>query len=104
MAKLLVIFFKALNRLLHQPGKVFLMCLTIAFVSLILEGSLFHLWSLHRDGQGIKNKIESLKSENIKLSMKIDKVLDPTFLELEARNQFDLVNQGDLVFVFSERE
>ena len=32
------------------------------------------------------------------------KARDPVFLEKEARDRFDLVSEGDLVFVFSEEE
>ena len=34
--------------------------------------------------------------------MKVSQVKDPKFLELEARNEFNLVNPGDLVFIFSD--
>ena len=77
-------------------------CGTLAFVSLIFEGTLFQLWSLHKGHGEIQQKIAQLKVESKALGLKIDKTSDPSFLEMEARNQFDLANEGDLIFVFSE--
>ena len=97
----LVGFFKGLNNLLHQPTKVLVLCVVTIFFSLIVEGSLFQLWNLHRDHREIKHKISKIKTENLELEMKIAKASDPSFLEFQARNQFNLVEEGDLVFIFS---
>lgn len=98
----LVRFFQWLNDLMHHPLKVIMLCLGLAFASLVVEGSLLQLWSLHRDHEDLGRRISRMQEESQKLAMKIQKATDPSFIELEARNRFDLVNEGDLIFVFSD--
>lgn len=62
------------------------------------------MWSLNRDQTSIQEKIEILQAKNTELKNRLKKVKDPAFLEREARDRFDLVSEGDLVFVFSEEE
>lgn len=91
-----------LNRLMHQPFTVLVICLGILFSSLIIEGSLFQLWGMHKDLSELRNKISSVKGENQHLEQKIQNVQRLENLELEVRDQLDLVEKGDLIFVFSE--
>jgi len=100
----LIGFFRGLNQLLQAPQKVIWICLGLITLNLVLDGSLFRLWSLHRDHTSIREKIEILKSKNQELKVRLKKAKDPAFLEREARDRFDLVSEGDLVFVFSEEE
>ena len=102
MSRLLVTIFTWIHDQLHSPLKVLTVCILVAFVSLVVEGSLFHLWSLHRNSSQLSRKISRLEAENRRLDMKIEKVSDPNYLELEVRDQFDYVQEGDLVFVFTE--
>lgn len=99
---ILVRFFQWLNDLMHYPLKVFLICLGFAFASLVLEGSLFQLWSLHRDHAEFEKRISQIRKESKELQMKIAKTSDPAYVELEARNRLDMAGQGDLIFIFSE--
>ncbi len=101
---LLVGFFRGLNRLLHSPLKVVWLCLALVVLNLGLDGSWLHLWTLHSDFQNIQSGIHSLEQQNSKLRMQLARAKDPAFLEREARDRFDLVSEGDLVFVFSEEE
>jgi cell division protein FtsB len=87
---------------LNRPLKVLLVCAALIFVNLILEGSLLRLWSLHREKDGLVKKQAELRQESHELSLKLEKASDPSFLEREARDRFDLVSEGDLVFVFSD--
>ena len=97
-------FFHALNSLLHSPQKVIAVCLVLILLNLVVDGSLLRWWSLHRDYNQIQEKIQTLQQQNAKLKMQLQKAEDPAFLEREARDRFDLVSEGDLVFVFSEEE
>ncbi len=76
-------------------------CMAFAFVHLVLDGTLLRLWALHRDQGLIQNKISDLLLESEKLQIKIDQSFDPNFIEQQARDRFDLVSEGELVFVFS---
>jgi cell division protein FtsB len=71
-------------------------------LNLVLDGSLFRLWSLHRDYVNIEQDIHVLQTQNGELKQRLAKAKDPAFLEREARDRFDLVKEGDLVFVFTE--
>jgi cell division protein FtsB len=100
----LVGFFRGLNHLLQAPQKVIWICLGLVVLNLVIDGSLFRLWGLHRDYRAIQEKIQTVEQKNAKLRMQLQKAKDPAFLEREARDRFDLVSEGDLVFVFSEEE
>lgn len=81
-----------------------LICLGLLVLNGVIDGSLFRLWSLHRDNVSIREKIVVLKDKNEEMKVRLKKAKDPAFLEREARDRFDLVSEGDLVFVFSEEE
>jgi cell division protein FtsB len=95
-------FYGSIGRLLQNPLQVFWVCLMLAFTNCVLDGSLLRLWSLHRDSSQLQTQVLALKNENIKMKSMIKAASDPAFIEREARNRFDLVEQGDLVFVFTE--
>ena len=73
-------------------------------LNLVLDGSLFRLWKLHRDFNQLTTDITSLQGQHMQLKTQLTKAKDPAFMEREARDRFDLVNEGDLVFVFSDDE
>lgn len=100
----LVGFFQSLNHLLQSPQKVIWLCLGLVVLNLVFDGSLFRLWGLHRDLTNIQENIQTLEQQNAKLKTQLQRAKDPAFLEREARDRFDLVSEGDLVFVFSEEE
>lgn len=100
----LIGFFRGLNNLLHTPQKVIWICLGLIVLNLVLDGSLFRLYSLHTDYRTLQKNIQTLEQQNSKLSLQLKKASDPAFLEQVARDRFDLVSEGDLVFVFSEEE
>ena len=104
MRSFLIGFFRGLNNLLHAPQKVIVVCLALVILNLVIDGSLFRWWSLHRDYKVIQQNIQSLEIQNTKLKSQLQKAKDPIFMEREARDRFDLVSEGDLVFVFSEEE
>lgn len=95
-------FFRALRDFLYEPQKVILVCCGMAFANLVLDGSLFELWSLHHEEEKIEQRIQELKTQTQKINAKIQKASDPAFIEKEARSRFDLVGEDELVFVFSE--
>jgi cell division protein FtsB len=97
-------FFRALNHLLQKPQKVIWICLSLVVLNLVIDGTLFRLISLYRDHDEIQAGIATLEKQNSILREQLKRVNDPAFLEREARDRFDLVSEGDLVFVFSEEE
>ncbi len=52
--------------------------------------------------KNIAKKITVLQAKNDAIDLKIKQTSDPNFLEFEIRDQFDFVEKGDLVFIFSD--
>jgi len=73
-------------------------------LSLVLEGSLYQLWNLNKDQKILLSKIAKVQADTLKIQSKIKRVSDPRFLELEVRDQLDYANNGDLIFVFSDKQ
>ena len=104
MSRLLVKLFTGIHDILHQPKKVFIACLSFALFSLVFQGGFLQLWGLHSDQKRLTSKINKIQQDTDILNAKIERVLDPNFLELEVRNQLDYAEEGDLIFVFSDSE
>lgn len=89
-------------QLLNQPLKVFWICASICFASVILDGSFIRLWSLHREATALEKKIQAAKGNAQTIALKIKEAQQPAYIERQARDQLDLVKEGDLVFVFAD--
>ncbi len=88
--------------LLHRPYRVFWICTAVVVTSLIVDGTLFQLWSLSRDHSRIQRKMMQSRERATELEYQIHEAQQPEYIERQARDQFDLVREGDLVFVFSD--
>ncbi len=73
-----------------------------ALVGVVLDGTAFRLWSLKRDHEILKRRILEVRERSHQLAFRIQKSQDLGFIERAARDQFDLVKEGDLVFIFSD--
>lgn len=89
-------------QLLNQPLKVFWICAAVCFASVILDGSFIRLWSLHKEASALEEKIIAAKERYKQTEFKLQEAQSPQFIERQARDQLDLVKEGDLVFVFAE--
>lgn len=67
-----------------------------------MDGSFIQLWSLHREQARLESRIVDSKARLKHLEFRIDEAQQPQFIERQARDQFDLVKEGDLIFVFSD--
>jgi len=88
--------------ILGRPTRVFIICLLLVAVNMIFKGGFFELLNLRQNLNKIKIKKVALLKDIEKLEMKIVRASDPDFLELEVLNRFDLAQEGDLIFVFSD--
>jgi cell division protein FtsB len=102
--RLFVGFFHGINEFLQHPPRVLWLCGFLIVLNLVMDGSLFRLWSLHRDQVQLLQNTSILRTHSNELRFKLSKAKDPTFLEKEARDRFDLVGEGDLVFVFTDEQ
>lgn len=90
------------HQLMHRPIQVFWICFAIGLIGVVLDGTAFRLWSLKRDHRLLADRINEAKIRSKQLDFRIQKSLQPGFIEKAARDQFDLVKEGDLIFIFSE--
>ena len=90
------------HELLHRPMRIFWICVGIAMAGVILDGTAFRLWSLQRDHEQLTDKIREAKVRSRQLEFRIQKAQQPAFIEKAVRDQFDLVKEGDLIFIFSD--
>jgi cell division protein FtsB len=97
-------FFRALIELLNHPPRVLWLCGLFIVLNSVLDRSLFHLWSLYRDQARLGQELTALQTHSADLKSKLQTANDPSFLEKEARDRFDLVSAGDLVFVFTDEQ
>jgi len=89
-------------KLLNQPLKIFLICLCFATVSFIFNGTFLQLYRLHRDQDVLHDQIRSAKVQILDLDKQLKMAKDPVFIERQALDNYDLVEEHDLMFVFSE--
>jgi cell division protein FtsB len=78
--------------------------MVLIVLNLVLDGSIFRLLNLYREDAKIQRNVTTVTASNQDLRARIYKAKDPAYIEREARDRFDLVSEGDLVFVFSEEE
>ncbi len=94
--------YRWLNHLLNHPVQVLWICLAVAGAGILLDGTAFRLWSLWRDHKVLTERIESTQARSKQLAFKIQMAQQPEFIERAARDRFDLVKEGDLIFIFSD--
>lgn len=87
---------------LDSPLKVFLFCLGLFVFSLLSNGLWWRLWALQRDQQAIHLKIEMTQQRITELDKLLKQSQDIEFIERQAKERLDLVDENDLVFVFPE--
>jgi cell division protein FtsB len=86
----------------HHPVKILWLSLAGAAVGVVLDGTAIRLWSLHREHDAIQGRLAAARVRTREMDFKIHEAQQPEFIERAARDQFDLVKEGDLVFIFSD--
>lgn len=89
------------RKFLNHPSRVAISCLVFLVVYLILNGTVFRLWSLNRDFDRLTADIQKIQGETVRLQAQLKEAKDPSFIEKQARDRLDLVSENDLVFVFA---
>jgi cell division protein FtsB len=90
------------RNLINKPVRVFWICASLATVGIILDGTALRLWGLHRENSMSAQRIDEVRERSKHLEFRIQQAALPQFIERAARDQFDLVKEGDLVFVFAD--
>jgi hypothetical protein len=94
--------YSGFQQLLHRPLQVLWICAALVGTGVILDGTALRIWALHRDHRLISERISAAQERSRQLGFKIHEAQQPEFIERAARDQFDLVKEGDLVFVFAD--
>jgi cell division protein FtsB len=87
---------------LNNTKKVFVICIVFSFLSLIFNGSLLSLWSMSREQVKLQEQIEQEKLSIQNFEAKLKMARDPSYIERQAVDNYDLAQEQDLVFLFSE--
>jgi hypothetical protein len=87
---------------LNRPQKVFVMCLFVLMISLFLNGTVWKVWGLYRDQTQIKQQIDESRLMIKDYDQQMLQAKDTTFIQHQALDKMDLVNESDLIFVFPE--
>lgn len=93
---------KKIKNLFYRPFYMLIICLVFLIFNLVIDGTLFQVFSLNRDLKIVKNRIDHLQEKNQAIERKIQKFSDPDFIEKEARERLDFSEEGDLIFIFPE--
>jgi hypothetical protein len=91
-----------IHRFLNVPAKVFWLCMGFVAVSLVLNGSLLRVYGLHRDEARIRAQTSQMNAQILDLNGQLRQAQDPVFMERQALDRYDLVDENDLVFVFAD--
>ncbi len=87
---------------LQVPSLVFAVSVGLTLLALLLDGTLFRIWALNRDQGQIEARIAELKESIRHQEAKLIESNNLDFIERQAREHFDFVRDGDLVFVFAD--
>jgi cell division protein FtsB len=87
---------------IYTPKRVLLLCSVAVACGLVFDGTLIKIWRLQRNIETFEVKTQKYQEKIEIVREQVQRSNDPEFLERQARDRFDLVNEGDLVFVFSE--
>lgn len=104
MIQKLSVWAKVFRDWLQSPVSVLVIVGMIAFGAVLLDGTLFRLWSLARDRDQLVERLVSLKQSISDKEKRLAESNRPEFIERQARENLDFVRDGDLVFIFSNND
>lgn len=93
---------QAAENLLQRPWRVFVICLCLSVGGIVVDGTGFRLWSLYREHALLSERIFATEARVQALNLRIANAQKPQFIERAARDQFDYVKDGDLIFEFGD--
>lgn len=96
--------FQSVLRFFHYPARVLWLSLAILFFSLLVDGNFIRLWSLYRHKDRLVQEIQQVEKKSQRLQVRIQQAQHLEFIERKARDELDLVQKDELIFVFSGQE
>ncbi|MBN8535997.1 MAG: septum formation initiator family protein [Deltaproteobacteria bacterium] len=92
--------FILVRKILNSPRKVLLFSLIFLFINMMSTGNIVKLLNLKNELDRLGFVLEKNKLEIEQIEQNISKSKDTNFIERQAREKLDLVEEGDLVFIF----
>lgn len=92
--------FILVRKILNSPRKVLLFSLIFLFINMMSTGNIVKLLNLKNELDRLGFVLEKNKLEIEQIEQNISKSKDANFIERQAREKLDLVEEGDLVFIF----
>ncbi|MCX8093862.1 MAG: septum formation initiator family protein [Candidatus Goldbacteria bacterium] len=85
-----------------KPKKVIYILFFIIVCVIILTKSIYNYFEMKSRYDSINNEIKELREENIKLQSRVEKLYDDReYIEKVAREQLNLVKDGETVYIFT---
>lgn len=81
-----------------------MLCFVFLLATLFIEGSFFDYFKMKKRQEKISQEIKSIEIKAEDVKKKLEKVNDPKFVEKQIKERFDFVEEGDLVFIFSDKD
>lgn len=75
-------------------------CGAFAFLNFIINGNIYRLWNLNNEYQKMLQRVEKNQKVIAQLDQDIANMKDPLYIERQAIEKLDLVEENDLIFVF----
>ena len=98
----LVSFAHSIRNFISNPTRVLVLCLVFITGSLVFSGNLLRLYGLHRDQGRLLDQITLVRAQIVDLDKQFKLAQDPNYIERQALDRYDLVEENDLVFVFAD--
>jgi len=89
-----------LRKSLDNPYQIFVYSAAFFILTLALNGTPIRLWALHRDLDRLNYEMTENINDIVRLKGLIAQAKEPAFIEREALDRLDLVEENDLLFVF----
>lgn len=87
---------------LDHPLRVLLFCGILFSLTLLSNGLWWKIWALNRDQVRMASEMATTRTLMTDLDRKLKMTQDLNFIERQAKDRLDLVDENDLVFVFPE--
>ena len=97
-------YYYLLSQFLNRPGLVFMTCMVLVGMHIIFDGTLWQIWSLYKSEKVLDGRIIDIQKKNDQITERLKHLSDSSFLEKEARDNFNLVGEQDLIFIFSDED
>ncbi len=88
------------RKLISRPIIMLYVCGAFAFINFVINGNIYRLWNLNNEYQKMSQRMKKNQQVIAQLNQDIANMKDPLYIERQAIEKLDMVEENDLVFVF----